>query len=61
MDVYRHAQVMMNAAQAAHDLVNHLSSEPRVYQSERSCRYRTKPNGQNFTRFLKNILKFVCK
>ncbi|ENW96511.1 MULTISPECIES: LysR family transcriptional regulator [unclassified Acinetobacter] len=29
MDVYRHAQVMMNAAQAAHDAVNHLSSEPR--------------------------------
>ena len=29
MDVYRHAQVMMNAAQAAHDVVNHLSSEPR--------------------------------
>ena len=28
MDVYRHAQVMMNAAQAAHDVVNHLSSEP---------------------------------
>ncbi|QHI16785.1 LysR family transcriptional regulator [Acinetobacter haemolyticus] len=26
MDVYRHAQVMMNAA---HDVVNHLSSEPR--------------------------------
>ena len=29
MDVYRHAQVMMNAAQAAHDVVNHLSSQPR--------------------------------
>ena len=29
MNVYRHAQVMMNAAQAAHDLVDHLSVEPR--------------------------------
>lgn len=29
MDIYRHAQVMMNAAQAAHDLVDHLSSKPR--------------------------------
>ncbi|ANF81883.1 LysR family transcriptional regulator [Acinetobacter sp. NCu2D-2] len=29
MNVYRHAQVMMNAAQAAHDLVDHLSTEPR--------------------------------
>ena len=30
MDIYRHAQVMMNAAQAAHDLVDHLSIQPRV-------------------------------
>lgn len=29
MNVYRHAQVMLNAAQAAHDLVDHLSTEPR--------------------------------
>lgn len=29
MNIYRHAQVMMNAAQAAHDLVDHLSTEPR--------------------------------
>jgi len=29
MNVYRHAQVMMNAAQAAHDLVDHLSVKPR--------------------------------
>ncbi|MFB0983577.1 MAG: LysR family transcriptional regulator, partial [Acinetobacter towneri] len=29
MNVYRHAQVMMNAAQAAHNLVDHLSIEPR--------------------------------
>ncbi|MGM7387553.1 LysR substrate-binding domain-containing protein, partial [Acinetobacter baumannii] len=29
MDIYRHAQVMMNAAQAAHDLVDHLSIQPR--------------------------------
>lgn len=29
MDVYRHAQDMLNAAQAAHDLVNHLSRKPR--------------------------------
>lgn len=29
MNVYRHAQVMMNAAQAAHDLIDHLSTEPR--------------------------------
>ena len=29
MNVYRHAQVMMNVAQAAHDLVDHLSVEPR--------------------------------
>lgn len=29
MNIYRHAQVMMNAAQAAHDLVDHLSVEPR--------------------------------
>ena len=29
MNVYRHAQVMMTAAQAAHDLVDHLSSQPR--------------------------------
>lgn len=29
MNVYRHAQVMMNAAQAAHDLVDHLSIQPR--------------------------------
>ena len=29
MDVYRHAQMMVNSAQAAHDVVNHLSSQPR--------------------------------
>lgn len=29
MNIYRHAQVMMNAAQAAHDLIDHLSVEPR--------------------------------
>lgn len=29
MNVYRHAQVMMNAAQAAHDLVDYLSIQPR--------------------------------
>ena len=29
MNIYRHAQVMANAAQAAHDLVDHLSTEPR--------------------------------
>jgi DNA-binding transcriptional LysR family regulator len=29
MNVYRHAQVMLNAAQAAHDLVDHLSTQPR--------------------------------
>jgi hypothetical protein len=61
MDIYRHAQVMMNAAQAAHDLVDHLSSNLGCSQSKRSCRYSTKPNGQNFTGFLKNILKFVYK
>lgn len=29
MNIFRHAQVMLNAAQAAHDLVDHLSTEPR--------------------------------
>lgn len=29
MNIYRHAQVMMNAAQSAHDLVDHLSAQPR--------------------------------
>lgn len=29
MNIFRHAQVMINAAQAAHDLVDHLSLEPR--------------------------------
>lgn len=29
MNVYRHAQVMISAAQAAHDLVDHLSIQPR--------------------------------
>lgn len=29
MNIYRHAQVMLSAAQAAHDLVDHLSTEPR--------------------------------
>ena len=29
MNIYRHAQVMMNTAQAAHDLVDHLSTQPR--------------------------------
>ena len=29
MHIYRHAQVMLSAAQAAHDLVDHLSTEPR--------------------------------
>ena len=29
INIYRHAQVMMNAAQAAHDLVDHLSTQPR--------------------------------
>ena len=29
MNVYRHAQVMMHAAQSAHDLVDHLSEQPR--------------------------------
>ena len=29
MNIYQHAQDMMNAAQAAHDLIDHLSSKPR--------------------------------
>lgn len=29
MNIYRHAQVMVNAARSAHDLVDHLSEEPR--------------------------------
>lgn len=29
MNIYRHAQVMMNAAQSAHELVDHLSEQPR--------------------------------
>lgn len=29
MNIYQHALVMMNAAQAAHDLVDHLSVQPR--------------------------------
>ncbi len=29
MNVYHHAQTMLNAAQAAHDLVDHLSNQPR--------------------------------
>ena len=29
MNIFRHAQVMLNAAQAAHDLVDHLSTQPR--------------------------------
>lgn len=29
MNIYRHAQVMMNAAQSAHDLIDHLSEQPR--------------------------------
>lgn len=29
MNIYRHAQVMLSAAQAAHELVDHLSTEPR--------------------------------
>jgi DNA-binding transcriptional LysR family regulator len=29
MNIFRHAQVMLNAAQAAHNLVDHLSTEPR--------------------------------
>lgn len=29
MNIYRHAQVMTNAAQAAHDLVDYLSTTPR--------------------------------
>ncbi|QIC64033.1 LysR substrate-binding domain-containing protein [Acinetobacter schindleri] len=29
MNIYRHAQVMLSAAQAAHDLIDHLSTEPR--------------------------------
>ena len=29
MNIYRHAQVMVNAAQAAQNLVDHLSTEPR--------------------------------
>ncbi len=29
MNIYRHAQVMLNAAQAAHELVDHLSTQPR--------------------------------
>ncbi|WP_179998110.1 LysR substrate-binding domain-containing protein [Acinetobacter sp. YH12239] len=29
MNIYRHAQVMMSAAQSAHDLVDHLSEQPR--------------------------------
>lgn len=29
MNVYRHAQVMINAAQSAHNLVDHLSTQPR--------------------------------
>lgn len=58
MDIYRHAQVMMNAAQAAHDLVDHKYSTKRCSQSKRSCRYSTKPATQNFASIFKNILKF---
>ena len=29
MNIYRHAQVMMNAAKSAYDLVDHLSEQPR--------------------------------
>ena len=29
MNIFRHAQVMINAAQSAHDLVDHLSEQPR--------------------------------
>lgn len=29
MNIFRHAQVMLGAAQAAHNLVDHLSTEPR--------------------------------
>jgi len=29
MNIYRHTQVMLSAAQAAHDMVDHLSTEPR--------------------------------
>lgn len=29
MNIFRHAQVMVNAARSAHDLVDHLSEEPR--------------------------------
>lgn len=29
MNIYRYAQVMMNAAQSAHDLIDHLSEQPR--------------------------------
>ncbi|WP_445116040.1 LysR family transcriptional regulator [Acinetobacter sp. WZC-1] len=29
MNIYQHAQVMMNAAQSAHDLVDHLREKPR--------------------------------
>ena len=29
MNIYRHAQVMMNAARSAHSLVDHLSEKPR--------------------------------
>ena len=36
MNVYRHAQVMMNAAQAAHDLVDHLSVKPRGVIKDKS-------------------------
>ena len=58
MNIYRHAQVMLSAAQAAHDLVDHLSTEPRgTIKVSLPVSIAQNEMAKILPDFLKNILK----
>ena len=61
MNIFRHAQVMMNAAQAAHDLVDHLSIQPRgVIKVSLPVSIAQNEIAKILPEFLKAILKLKC-
>jgi len=62
MNIYRHAQVMLNAAQAAHDLVDHLSTEPRgTIKVSLPVSIAQNELAKILPDFLKNILKLKSR
>ena len=62
MNIYRHAQVMLSAAQAAHDLVDHLSTEPRgTIKVSLPVSIAQNEMAKILPDFLKNILKLKSR